>query len=516
MDDVPLQQHRAGEKMADAHEVLSDTPLRDDSRDEDSIRQNARAEHDAHDHHHDHRHAPGHYRVYKRRWFGLVQLVLLNIIASWNWLTFAAVSSDSAQYFRVSESTINWLSTAFLFAFVVISPVVILTLHHGPKPAIMIAGILTLVGNWVRYAGTRAGSHGYFGVVMFGQILIGLGQPFVLAAPTRYSDLWFTERGRISATALASLANPFGGALGQLIDPFWATKPSEVPNMVLYTAIISTIAALPSFFIPARPPTPPSASTTPKPTPLGTSLRALAINPSFWLILIPFGVYVGFFNAFSTLLNQILYPYGFTETDAGICGALLIFVGLAFSAILSPVLDRRHPKPYLHTIKILCPVVGVCYLAFIWAPPTRSLGAPYAISSLLGASSFALVPVVLEYLVEATWPASPEAGSVLCWAAGQLLGGVFIVIMNALKEPGCASTKECQDIGEHSTGWKPPGSMWRALIFQAVVAVAVLPAPLLLGVRRFGLGAGHRKGRMEVEDADERGAGVVGEEDEGT
>lgn len=221
----------------------------------------------------------------------------------------------------------------------------------------------------------------------------------------------------------------------------------------------------------------------------------------------------------------------------------MIFVGLAFSAILSPVLDRRHPKPYLHTIKILCPVVGVCYLAvsvfpppltlpkqtrwgkkkkntdrkkFIWAPPTRSLGAPYAISSLLGASSFALVPVALEYLVEATWPASPEAGSVLCWAAGQLLGGVFIVIMNALKEPGCASTEECQDIGEHSTGWKPPGSMWRALIFQAVVAVAVLPAPLLLGVRRFGLGAGHRKGRMEVEDADERGAGVVGEEDGGT
>lgn len=84
MDDVPSQQHRAEEKMADAHEVLSDTPLRDDSRDEDSIRQNARAEHDAHDHYHDHRHAPGHYRVYKRRWFGLVQLVLLNIIASWN------------------------------------------------------------------------------------------------------------------------------------------------------------------------------------------------------------------------------------------------------------------------------------------------------------------------------------------------------------------------------------------------------------------------------------------------
>ncbi|KKY28516.1 putative cell surface receptor mfs transporter [Diplodia seriata] len=389
--------------MADAHEAQSDAPLRDGSRDEDTA--NA---HPARDHHH----APGHYRVYRRRWFGLLQLVLLNIIISWDWLTFAAVSSDSAEYFHVSESTINWLSTAFLFSFVVISPVVLATLHRGPKPAIITASILTLIGNWVRYAGTRAGPHGYFGVVMFGQILIGLAQPFVLTAPTSYSDLWFTERGRISATALASLANPFGGALGQLIDPFWATKPSEVPNMVLYTAIISTIASLPSFFIPARPPTPPSASTTThKPTPILPSLAHLSRTPTFWLLLLPFSIYVGFFNAFSSLLNQILYPYGFTASAAGICGALLILIGLAAAALLSPLLDRRRPKPYIATIKLLCPLVALGYLAFVWAPATRGVGAPYAIAAVLGAASFALVPVALEYLVEATWPAaSPEAG----------------------------------------------------------------------------------------------------------
>jgi sugar phosphate permease len=73
---------------------------------------------------------------------------------------------------------------------------------------------------------------------MFGQILIGLAQPFVLSAPTRYSDLWFTNRGRVAATAVMSLANPFGGALAQLIDPIWAGKPGDIPNMVLYIAII--------------------------------------------------------------------------------------------------------------------------------------------------------------------------------------------------------------------------------------------------------------------------------------
>jgi FLVCR family MFS transporter 7 len=140
---------------------------------------------------------------------------------------------------------VNWLSTAFLFAFVVVTPLTVYVLHHGgPKPAIIIASVLILLGNWIRYGATKAGSHGNFGGVMFGQILTGLAQPFVLSAPTRYSDLWFTNRGRVAATAVMSLANPFGGALAQLIDPNWAGNPGDIPNMVLYIAII--VSARPS------------------------------------------------------------------------------------------------------------------------------------------------------------------------------------------------------------------------------------------------------------------------------
>jgi MFS transporter, FLVCR family, MFS-domain-containing protein 7 len=79
---------------------------------------------------------------------------------------------------------------------------------------------------------------------MFGQILTGFAQPFVLSAPTRYSDLWFTNNGRVAATAVMSLANPFGGALGQLIDPFWAEKAEDIPNMVLYISIIVSSPSL--------------------------------------------------------------------------------------------------------------------------------------------------------------------------------------------------------------------------------------------------------------------------------
>lgn len=85
------------------------------------------------------------YRVYKRRWFGLIQLVLLNIVVSWNvmslfslvqylrahnnlsrqWLSFSPVSGSSAAHYGVSETAINWLSILFMFANCVSSPLVV-------------------------------------------------------------------------------------------------------------------------------------------------------------------------------------------------------------------------------------------------------------------------------------------------------------------------------------------------------------------------------------------------------
>ncbi|EAS36208.3 cell surface receptor/MFS transporter [Coccidioides immitis RS] len=433
-------------------------------------------------------HDEGGYKVYKRRFFGLAQLVLLNVVVSWDWLTFSAVSKTSSEYFDVSEAAINWLSTGFLFAFCVASPAVIWTLNKGgPKPSIVACAALLLVGNWVRYAGTKA-KDGIFGVTMFGQVLIGFAQPFVLTAPTRYSDAWFSDRGRTSATAVATLANPLGGALGQLIGPMWATKPSEIPNMVLYVAIISTVACIPSFFIPSLPPTPPSAAFNVTRIPLTQSHCNLFRALEFWLIFFPFGIYVGLFNSISSLLNQILEPHGFSETDAGITGALLIFVGLAAAAICSPVTDKH--KHHLGTIKVLIPIVAATYIGFVFAPEAPSVAGPFVVAAILGAASFAILPVILEYLVEITYPMSPEIPSTLCWVGGQIFGAVFILVENALKAGPDAD---------------PPRNMKNALIFQAVMASVVIPAPLCLGL----FGREVRKRRLEAEEQgrDRGGAG---------
>lgn len=154
-------------------------------------------------------------------------------------------------------------------------------------------------------------------------------------------------------------------------------------------------------------------------------------------------------------------------------------VGLIASAVVSPIVDRT--KCYLLTIKILVPLIAASYLAFVFAPETRTVAAPYIICAILGATSFSLLPCALEYLVLITHPVSPEISSTICWTFGQLFGAIFIIVMGALK-------------GDWSG--QPQGSMKGALVFQAVLAWIVVPPPLLLGLWKF-----KRRGDVRLEDA---------------
>lgn len=192
---------------------------------------------------------------------------------------------------------------------------------------------------------------------------------------------------------------------------------------------------------------------------------------------------MGFFNSISSLLNQILAPYGYSESQAGIAGGILIIVGLIAAAILSPITDRF--KHYLGSIRLLVPVIALSYVALVFAPSSPAGIVPsLVVCGLLGASSFSLLPLVLEYLVEITYPSPPEIGSTLCWTGGQLFGAVFIIIQSALKADATAT---------------PPSNMQGALIFSAVIAVAATPVSLSLGC--FGRNVGRRRLEVDVTTA---------------
>ena len=215
------------------------------------------------------------------------------------------------------------------------------------------------------------------------------------------------------------------------------------------------------------------------------SIRHISGSLEFWLVFIPFVIYVAIFNSISSLLGQVMLPYGYSADQAGIAGALLIVVGLVASAIVSPILDRT--KQFILCFKLCVPIIALSYLAFIWMPETYESGGlagPYVVLSILGASSFVLVPVAVEFLVEVTHPVSPEVTSTLAWSGGQLFGGIFLIASDALRASDEAN---------------PPENMKRALIFQAVIALAVVPLILVLGL--FGRGEHVKLRRVQSDEA---------------
>lgn len=133
---------------------------------------------------------------------------------------------------------VNWLSSIFVFASFAMTAITIRLLDWGLRPTIITGSMLLLIGNWVRYAGSYSSTNNTVAVVAVAQALLGMSQSLVLSAPTRFSETWFTSSGRVTATAIMSLANPMGAAVGQVVNPFWVSKSADVASMVLYVSII--------------------------------------------------------------------------------------------------------------------------------------------------------------------------------------------------------------------------------------------------------------------------------------
>lgn len=88
------------------------------------------------------------------------------------------------------------------------------------------------------------------------------------------------------------------------------------------------------------------------------------------------------------------------------------------------------------------------------------------------------------------------------------MGAIFIVIMDALKDSRPVDLDLVQKKGrgvEAGGDTMPPGNMFYSLVFQAVVALAILPLPIALGIKKLGLET--RRGRLMRDGEDEQEVG---------
>ncbi|XP_077588503.1 solute carrier family 49 member A3 [Stigmatopora nigra] len=395
------------------------------------------------------------FKVYKRRWLVLLVLCLLNCSNATLWLTFAPVADQSAQYLRVTLADINSLSLIYMVVSIPLSLGTTWMLDTlGLRLTLILGSWLNMFGALLRIFCPSPFAYIYYPVVMAGQVLAALAQPLIIFTPTKMAALWFPDHQRATANMLASMANPLGLLVANVVSPAIAYQPSQIPRLML-------VYAVPSCFIcflatvgirSGTPPTPPSASAERSHSEsfLG-GVKLLLMNPAYMLLLLCLGSGVGIFTCFSTLLEQILCVQGYTNDFAGLCGALFILSGIVGAALLGLLVDKS--KRFMEAIKINMSLSTLAGIAFsVVCLMQRQNVAVAAACSLFGFFGFSIYPVAMELSLECSYPVGEASSAGLIFISGQIFSIGYTSLLQFLATPLADSPRSTCALATQS--WK--------------------------------------------------------------
>ncbi|KAM9795598.1 solute carrier family 49 member A3 [Neosynchiropus ocellatus] len=393
-------------------------------------------------------------RVYKRRWFVLLLLCLLNCSNATIWLTFAPVADQSAQFLGVTSEQINWLSLVFMVVAIPVSFGTTWMLETlGLRFTLILGAWLNMFGGFVRFIGAVWPS---FPVVMSGQTVGALAQPLIVFTPTKLAAHWFPDHQRATANMIASMSNPLGILLANVVSPLVAGRPQQIPTLLLVYAVpTGLICFLTTLgFRSSAPPTPPSVSAELSCSePFLPGLKRLLKNRSYLVLLVAIGSGLAVFTCVSSLLEQILCVHGYTDDFAGLCGALLIVFGVVGAGLLGFYVDRT--KNFTEATKINMSFTALSGIAFsvVSLLPQQKV-AIAATCSLFGFFGFSIYPVAMELAVECSYPVGEATSTGLIFICGQILSVLYMILLQGLTKPIASSP--LSTCGGAVLSWKVP------------------------------------------------------------
>lgn len=411
---------------------------------------------------------PTEYRLYKRRFSGLLGFIILGLVTGMQWSWFGPITNNVADDFHISVTQVNWLGNIMSCIYVPASIFIpVICSRYGIRRCTDVGGAMLLVSAWVRYAGTinSLSPQSAYALLILGQFFAGFAQPVFQVLGPIYSEKWFDLNGRTTATMLIAIANPIGSALGQLLSPIVGTTRQSI----LVLGIISTVAVPAVLLISDCPPSPPTYSGSKPSLSLSSLCRALFGLPvpqeaylarreriDFLITTLIFGSLVGATISMSVLSAQWFQPAGYSATTAGLLGASLMLAGIVSAVVTAPLFDRVFTHRIGLALKTLVPIVSLAWLSLIWAVRPNNIAALFAIMVIIGTGSMTMLPIALELGVELTRNADGSAS--ILWCSGNAFGIVMILGEGALRAPSTAN---------------PPYNMHSALILHGCIIVVV-------------------------------------------
>jgi cyanate permease len=370
------------------------------------------------------------FKVYGYRWVVLVVFMFVIAVNQLLWITFAPITGSAAAYYGVSDLSIGLLSMSFMIVYIVVSvPASWVIDTYGVRVAVGIGTVLTGIFGLMR--GLTAAD---YTLVLIAQIGIAIGQPFILNAITTVAARWFPIQERATAAGLGSLAMYLGIVVALALTPF-LTIQSEISGMLLTYGVVSAIAVVVFFvFVKERPPTAPCLPDQEERSLVFDGLKESLRMKDFILLMVIFFVGLGVFNAVTTWIEDIVRPRGFSITEAGSTGGVMILGGI-IGAVLIPILSdrsrKRTPYLFLAVIGATLGLAGVTFAVSYWFLLVSAF--------VFGFFLLSAGPVGFQYGAEITHPAPEGTSNGLLLMMGQISGIVFILGMDSLKSPETGS-----------------------------------------------------------------------------
>ena len=106
----------------------------------------------------------------------------------------------------------------------------------------MFGSILRWISTWNFVVCSQVFNQSGFMMALIGQILTACAQPFLLYSPTKLAAFWFSPKERAFCTMLASLGNPVGLGLAQLISSNVVTETSRLRILVSLVCLCRVIS----------------------------------------------------------------------------------------------------------------------------------------------------------------------------------------------------------------------------------------------------------------------------------
>ncbi|KAM4707333.1 solute carrier family 49 member A3 isoform 1-T2 [Discoglossus pictus] len=377
------------------------------------------------------------FRVYKRRWFVLGTVCLLSCSNAMIWIGFAPVANLTASYFNLSLDTVNLFSLVY----------VIITIPFGfgaswlldtlgLKSAIILCSWLNMTGSLIRCLSIisfLSNSHIAPIYIFVGQCICAVAQPLVLFVPAKLAAVWFPDHQRATANMIASMSNPLGVLIANMLSPAIVRVDSDLPHLIgLYSipAVVACTLATAGIWSKA-PPTPPSASALSSTSEsFFSGIKLLLKNKAYLILMVCFGAGVGIFTAFAIFLEQILCFNGYSNFFSGLCGALFILFGIIGGLVCGLYVDKT--KQFTEVVKICFCLASLMSIAFALASNFRDQAVLLAVvCSLFGFFGFSIYAISMELAVECSYPVGEGSSTGLAFISGQVLSLIFMVLLQA-------------------------------------------------------------------------------------